>query len=132
MLKAVKTQAETYIGDNIEYDVKSFQVKATIVKRTKIWEKGLTVNRSQKTVGMANEYVTQWTKSYKKLKHVHFSTIILAKLVIQEGNKDRKSKTRLVKSLFNTGASESIYHQSQTRQTVSQEDQTRTQSTWGS
>ena len=48
MLKAVKTQAETYIGDNIEYDVKSFQVKATIVKRTKIWEKGLTVNRSQK------------------------------------------------------------------------------------
>ena len=48
MLKAGNTRAEIYIGDNIEYDVKSSQVKVTIVKRTKIRVKGLTVNCSQK------------------------------------------------------------------------------------
>ena len=46
MLKAGNTQAEMSMGDTIEYDVKSSQVKVIIVKRTKIQVKGLTVNRS--------------------------------------------------------------------------------------
>ena len=45
MLKSGKTRAEIYTGDTIEYDVKSSQAKVTIVKRTKIRVKGLTVNR---------------------------------------------------------------------------------------
>ena len=48
------------------------------------------------------------TKSNKKLKHVHFSPIIFVKMVITAGKKDRQSKTRLVKALSNSGASESI------------------------
>ena len=48
------------------------------------------------------------TKSNKKLKHVHFSPIIFVKLVIPAGKKDRQSKTRLVKALVDSGASESI------------------------
>ena len=47
-------------------------------------------------------------KSKKKLKHVHFSPIIVVKLVIPAGKKDRQSKTRLVKALVDSGASESI------------------------
>ena len=48
MLKAGKTRAEIYIGDTtgIEFDTKSSKVKVTIVKRTKIRLKGLTINRS--------------------------------------------------------------------------------------
>ena len=48
------------------------------------------------------------TKSKKKLKHKHFSPIIFVKLVIPAGNKGRQSKTRLVKALVNSGASEYI------------------------
>ena len=48
------------------------------------------------------------TKSKKKLKNVHFSPIIFVKLVIQADKKGRQSKTRLVKALVNSGASESI------------------------
>ena len=48
------------------------------------------------------------TKSKKKLKHKHFSTIIFVKLVIPAGKKGRQSKTRLVKALVDSGASESI------------------------
>ena len=48
------------------------------------------------------------TKSNKKLKHIHFSPIIFIKLVIPAGKKDRQSKIRLVKSLADSGASESI------------------------
>ena len=48
------------------------------------------------------------TKSKKKLKHKHFSPIIFVKLVIPSGKKGRHSKTRLVKTLVNSGASESI------------------------
>ena len=40
MLKAGKTQEEIYIGDTIEYDVKSSQVKLNVVKCTKIRVKG--------------------------------------------------------------------------------------------
>ena len=36
------------------------------------------------------------TKYKKKLKHVHFSPIIFAKLVIPAGKNDKQSKTRLV------------------------------------
>ena len=46
MLKAGKTRQEIYIGNTIEYDVKSYQVKVTIVKHTKMRVKGLTVNLS--------------------------------------------------------------------------------------
>ena len=48
------------------------------------------------------------TKSNNKLKHVHFSPIIFVNLVIPEGKKYIQSKTRLVKSLVDSGASESI------------------------
>ena len=48
------------------------------------------------------------TKSNKKLKHVHFSAIIIFKLVIPADKRDRQSKNRLVKALFNSGVSESI------------------------
>ena len=48
------------------------------------------------------------TKYNKKLRHVHFSPIIFVKLVIPSGNKYRQSRTRLVKSLVESGASESI------------------------
>ena len=54
------------------------------------------------------------TKSKKKLKHVYFSPIIFVKMVIPEGKKDRKSKTRLVKALVDSGASESILAKSKT------------------
>ena len=36
------------MGNIIEYDVKSYQVKTTIVKFTKLQQKGLKLNRSQK------------------------------------------------------------------------------------
>ena len=48
------------------------------------------------------------TKSYKIMKHVHFSPVIFVKLVIPAGTKDRNFKTRMVKSLVHSGASESI------------------------
>ena len=48
------------------------------------------------------------TKSKKKLKHEHFCSIIFVKLVIPVGKKGRQSKTRLVKALVDSGASESI------------------------
>ena len=48
------------------------------------------------------------TESQKKLKHKHFSPIIFFKLVIPAGKKGRKSKTRLVKALVDSGARESI------------------------
>ena len=48
MIEAGETRSEIYMGNTIEYDVKSSQIKVLIVKRTKIRVKGLTVNRSQK------------------------------------------------------------------------------------
>ena len=47
-------------------------------------------------------------KCKKKLKHVHFSPIIFVKLVIHAGKKEIQSKTRLVKTLVDSGDSESI------------------------
>ena len=60
-----------------------------------------------KTLHKPSNLVKQ-TKSKKKLKHIHFSPIIFVKLVIPAGKKGRQSKTRLVKALFDSGASESI------------------------
>ena len=48
------------------------------------------------------------TKAKKKLKHKHFSPIIFVELVIPAGKKGRQAKTRLVKALVDSGASESI------------------------
>ena len=48
------------------------------------------------------------TTSKKKPKHKHFSPIIFVKLVIPAGKKGRQSKTRLVKALVDSGASESF------------------------
>ena len=48
------------------------------------------------------------TKSKKKLKHKRFSPIIFVKLVITAGKKGRQSKTCLVKSLVNSGYSNSV------------------------
>ena len=50
MLKVSKTRAEIYIGNTIEYDVESYQVKMTIVKCTKLQIKGLDFNCSQKEI----------------------------------------------------------------------------------
>ena len=47
-------------------------------------------------------------KSKKKLKHKHFSPIIFVKLVIPAGKKGIQAKTRLVKALVDSGASEYI------------------------
>ena len=60
-----------------------------------------------KTLWNPSKMVNQ-TKSKKKLKHIHFSPIIFVKLIIPAGKKDRQSKTRLVKALVDSGASESI------------------------
>ena len=59
------------------------------------------------TVQKTSKMVIQ-TKSKKKLKHKHFSPVIFVKLVIPSGKKGRQSKTRLVKALVDSGASESI------------------------
>ena len=50
MLKVWKTRAEIYIGDTIEYDLKSNQLKMTIVKCTKLRIKLLRFNPSQKNM----------------------------------------------------------------------------------
>ena len=47
-LKVSNKQAEIYIGNNIEYDVKSYQFKMAIVKCTKARKKLLNFNRSPK------------------------------------------------------------------------------------
>ena len=48
ILQSQRTKAEIDIGNIIEYDVKSYRVKTTIVKCTKVRQKGLKFNRSQK------------------------------------------------------------------------------------
>ena len=48
MLKIWKIWAEIYMGNTIEYDVKSCQIKTDIVKFTKVCIKVLNFNRSQK------------------------------------------------------------------------------------
>ena len=60
-----------------------------------------------KTLRKPSKMVNQ-TKAKKILKHKHFSPITFVKLFIPAGKKGRQSKTRLVKSLVNSGASESI------------------------
>ena len=48
------------------------------------------------------------TKYNKKLKQIHFSLILFVKLFIPAGKKDRQSKTRPVKALVDSVASEYI------------------------
>ena len=48
ILKVSKTRATIYIGNTIEYDMKSYQFKRTIVKYTKVLLKGLKFDHSQK------------------------------------------------------------------------------------
>ena len=50
MLKLWKTQSKIDMGNTIEYDVKSYQVKTTIVKCTKVKPIGFKFNRSQKNM----------------------------------------------------------------------------------
>ena len=47
-LKVWKTQTNIYMANTIEYEVKSYQVKITTVKCTKLRIKGLEFNRSKK------------------------------------------------------------------------------------
>ena len=48
LLQSKKTQSEIDICNTTEYDVRSYQVKSTIVKWTKVRPKGFKFNRSQK------------------------------------------------------------------------------------
>ena len=50
MLKVSKTRTEIYIGNTIEYDVKSYQVKTAIVRYTKVRIKVFKLNISQKEI----------------------------------------------------------------------------------
>ena len=50
MLRVWNTRVEIYIGNTLEYDVKSFQFKTTIVKYTKVGIKVLKFNLSQKDI----------------------------------------------------------------------------------
>ena len=59
------------------------------------------------TLRKSSKMVKQ-TKSKKEMKHKNFSPIIFVTLFIPEGKKGRQSKTRLVKALVDSGASESI------------------------
>ena len=45
-----KTQSEIYIGNTIEYDVKSYQFKRTILKCTEVQLKVLQFKHSQKNM----------------------------------------------------------------------------------
>ena len=48
ILQSQKIRAEIDINNAIEYDVKSYQVKVTVVKFTKVQLKGLKLNLPQK------------------------------------------------------------------------------------
>ena len=63
MIKLGKTPPEIYIDSTIEFDTILSLVRVTILKRIKIRIKELMINLSQKkSVGIANEYVTQLNK----------------------------------------------------------------------
>ena len=69
MLKAGKTRAEIYIGNTIEYDVKSSEVKVTILKRAEMRSKILTVNRSQKNRSHGEQVCNATKQTYIKSNH---------------------------------------------------------------
>ena len=48
ILQGWKNRAEIDIGNTKEYDVKTYQVKTTILNFTKAQQKGLKLNRSHK------------------------------------------------------------------------------------
>ena len=59
ILTVWKTRAEIDIGNTIENDVKSYQVKTTIVKFTKVLIKAVKLTDHIKNIGMDNEYMTK-------------------------------------------------------------------------
>ena len=69
MLKSVKNQAEIYMGNTIEYDVKSSQVKVTRIKRTNIRAKVSTVNRLQKNSWHGERVCDAMKKTYINCFH---------------------------------------------------------------
>ena len=52
-----KTRAEIDIGNTIEYDVKSYQVKMTIIRCKNVRQKGLKLNPSQKKMLIYSTYM---------------------------------------------------------------------------
>ena len=72
MLRVWNTQAENDIVTTIEYDVKSFQVKMTIVKCTNHKKRIETYLPTERDVGIANVYVTQSEKINKKQSRKRF------------------------------------------------------------
>ena len=69
MQKAENTQAEIYIGNTIEFDTKSSQVRVTIEKRTKIRLKELKFNRSQKNRWHCHRVCDAIKQTYVKSDH---------------------------------------------------------------
>ena len=66
------TRAEIDIGNTIEYDIKLYQVKMTVVNCTDIWIKGLkTLTAHRKDVGVSNMYVTQIIKFQMRCNYVN-------------------------------------------------------------
>ena len=62
-------QAEIYIGNTIEYDVKSYQLKTTIVTWTKVNIKGLNFNRSPKDLLVFPTSI-RWNKTNLKYEAI--------------------------------------------------------------
>ena len=87
--------------NNSKYNIKEHRLSS------KFLDKALHDAHLIKTLRKPSKMVKQ-TKSNNKLKYVHFSPIIFVKLVIPAGKKGRQSKTRLVKALVDSGASDSI------------------------
>ena len=56
MSQGQKNRTEIDAGNIIEYDVKSLQVKTAIVKCTKVPQKVLKLNRSQKEIFVYSTY----------------------------------------------------------------------------
>ena len=82
-------------------------VKKTKKERQWYTAAGVLTTQLLNTLRKPSKMVKQ-TKPKKKLKHKNSSPIIFVKLVIPADKKSRQSKTRLVKSLVDSGASESI------------------------
>ena len=87
--------------NNIKYNIKEQKLSSNNL------DTALNYAHLLNTLRKPSKMVIQ-SKSKKKLKHEHFSSIIFVKLVIPAGKKGRQSKTCLVKSLVDSGASESI------------------------
>ena len=69
MLKAGKTRVEIYMGNTIDFDTKSSQVKVTMVKLKNIRVKCLTMNRSQKNRWHGKRVCDAIKQTYVKNDH---------------------------------------------------------------